>query len=701
VAVTDGGAASLAHLLGRLEVVGRRVGAAVRWRRAADPDPADRFRGLHISPAQVEALLAPRPVPAPPDAEAAQLLERVEAEADRAAASGADLRLRRLARTFGLADLDVELLLVAVAPDLDSRFERLYGYLNDDVSRRRASVGLWLELCGLEPASAAAWRCLHPGEPLVGGRLVLVEDGDRPFLTRSLRVPDRVAAFLLGEDAPDPAVRDVVHACEPDPAAGTPLARGLAAGVRLAYVREGPGAAAAPLAAGALRAAGLAAVTIDLRRLRPEEDVRELAPVAAREARLAGGGLVAGPIDALGTRDGAAIRAFAELPVPVVLFGPGSWDPAWSREPPYRCDAPPPGPEERAGRWAAELDGRAAEGLDAAAATRPFRLTGEQVRRAVRAASLRALAEDRPVDADDLRAGARAQNAAGLERLARRIEPSVRFGDLVLPPEVLDHLSDLTVRARHRELVLGEWRMAGVSSRRRGLTALFAGPSGTGKTMAAEVLAAEMGLDLYVVDLASVVDKYVGETEKNLDRIFAEAESVNGVLLFDEADALFGKRSDVSDAHDRYANVEVAYLLQRMELFEGIAILATNLRSNLDEAFARRLDVLIDFPEPEEEDRLRLWRRCLGERAPREEGLDLEFLARAFRLSGGNIRNIVVAAAYAAAEAGTPISMGHLARATQREYRKLGRMVVESEFGRYFELASRPGSAGGQTAPRR
>src|SRR2546426_860625 len=157
---------------------------------------------------------------------------------------------------------------------------------------------------------------------------------------------------------------------------------------------------------------------------------------------------------------------------------------------------------------------------------------------------------------------------------------------------------DLAVRARHRELVLGEWQMAGASSRRRGLTALFAGASGTGKTMAAEVLAGEMGLDLYVVDLASVVDKYVGETEKNLDRIFAEAESVNGVLLFDEADALFGKRSDVSDAHDRYANVEIAYLLQRMEMFEGIAILATNLRSNLDEAFARRLHVLVDFPAP-------------------------------------------------------------------------------------------------------
>jgi len=685
--------ASLTHVLGRLEVVARRVGATVEWRRSADPDPGDRFRGLHISPAQVQALLAGQSAPAPPDAGAAALLASVEAAAGAAEAAGADLRLRRLARTFGLDELDVELLLVALAPDLDSRFERLYGYLHDDVSRRRASIGLWLELCGLEPASAAAWRRLAPGARLAVARLVVVEEPDRPFQTRALRVPDRVTAFLLGDDAPDADLRHLLHDGEAEPAAGSPLARGLAAGVRLAYVRERPGTAAAPLARGALAAAGLPTLALDLRRLRPDDDVPALAAVAAREARLLGGGLVAGPLDGLSARDPAAVWALGELPATVVLHGAGSWDPAWTGRVPYRCDARPPGPEERAQLWRSELDGRAAAGLDPAAVAGSFRLTTGQLRRAAESARLQAGADGRPVAADDLRAGARAQNAAGLERLASRIEPAVGFDDLVLPGDVLEQLRELTVRARHRELVLGRWAMAGASSRRRGLTALFAGASGTGKTMAAEVVAREMGLDLYVVDLASVVDKYVGETEKNLDRIFAEAESVNGVLLFDEADALFGKRSDVSDAHDRYANVEVAYLLQRMELFEGIAILATNLRSNLDEAFARRLDALIDFPEPEAPDRLRLWRRCLGTAAPREPDLDLDFLARAFKLSGGNIRNIAVTAAYSAAEAGRPISMAHLVRATQREYRKLGRMVVESEFGRYYELLGRPGSA--------
>ena len=198
--------------------------------------------------------------------------------------------------------------------------------------------------------------------------------------------------------------------------------------------------------------------------------------------------------------------------------------------------------------------------------------------------------------------------------------------------------------------------------RGRGVTALFAGDSGTGKTMSAEVIAAELGLDLYAVDLSTVVDKYVGETEKNLERIFTEAAGVNGVLLFDEADAIFGKRSEVSDAHDRYANVECAYLLQRMESFDGLAVLATNLRANLDEAFTRRLDVIVDFPMPDAEQRRALWDRCLGAALPRADDLDLDFCAERFELAGGNIRSCAVTAAYLAAEAGRPVSDGRPGR---------------------------------------
>jgi SpoVK/Ycf46/Vps4 family AAA+-type ATPase len=232
--------------------------------------------------------------------------------------------------------------------------------------------------------------------------------------------------------------------------------------------------------------------------------------------------------------------------------------------------------------------------------------------------------------------------------------------------------------------VLVEWRMRTGGGRGRGVTALFAGDSGTGKTMSAEVIAGELGLDLYTVNLATVVDKYVGETEKNLERIFSEAGGVNAVLLFDEADAIFGKRSEVRDAHDRYANIESAYLLQRMETFDGLAILATNLRSNIDDAFTRRLDMIIDFPPPDEASRLAIWQRCLQPPAPCAADLDLEFCATAFTLSGGNIRSAATTAAYLAAGDDVPIGMRELISAIAQEYRKLGRLVLEREFGPYF-----------------
>jgi SpoVK/Ycf46/Vps4 family AAA+-type ATPase len=380
------------------------------------------------------------------------------------------------------------------------------------------------------------------------------------------------------------------------------------------------------------------------------------------------------------------VRAFSEMAGTVVLTGTRNWDPSWARQVPFSCEAPIPDAAQRADLWRRNLNGDTPPGLDLAGTMSQFRLTAEQVHRAALSARMQAHAREAALDEEQLKAGARSQNAAGLERLARRIEPAVRFSDLVLPPETQAQLQELLTRARYREQVLDVWKMGGPAARRRGLTALFAGPSGTGKTMAAEVLAGELGLDLYTVDLATVVDKYVGETEKNLDRIFAEAERINGVILFDEADALFGKRSEVSDAHDRYANVEVAYLLQRMELFEGIAILATNLRANLDEAFTRRLDSLVDFPEPEEPYRRQLWERSLGSRMPREGDLDLDFLARSFKLAGGGIRNIVVAAAYAAADRGGSVAMADLIRSTQREYLKMGRLCVESEFGPYYHL---------------
>ena len=249
---------------------------------------------------------------------------------------------------------------------------------------------------------------------------------------------------------------------------------------------------------------------------------------------------------------------------------------------------------------------------------------------------------------------------------------------------MLRGLKEVAARARHRDTVLTDWRMRRGGGRGHGVTALFAGDSGTGKTMSAEVIASDLGLDLYTVNLATVVDKYIGETEKNLERIFAEAGGVNAVLFFDEADAIFGKRSEVRDAHDRYANIESAYLLQRLETFDGLAVLATNLRANIDDAFTRRLDAIIDFPEPTEELRVRCGGAASRLRCRSRDDIDYDFLAASFDFAGGNIRSASTTAAYLAAADGTPVGMRHLVAAVEQEYRKLGRLVLEREFGRYY-----------------
>ena len=684
--------ASLAHVLERLAVIDHVVVAEVTRRRTLDPAVDEPFRGLYFRTDELDRLVAPsapRPVR---DDGAERLMTEAEAHADSAASSGADLRLRRLASSAALAPLDVELLLIALAPDLDARFERLYAYLHDDVTRRRASTGLALELCGVPATWQAARARLEPNGPLIAAGLVEVSDLDRPFLSRSLSVPDRVVAHLLGGDEPD---RRLDALLEPPGLclSGEPvaLARAIRRGARLIYIRErdhseGGGSG---LAAAAFRDLGLDCLVLDVRRSAPKEDLGALARVALREARLRSAGLVIGPVEALLDRGEHVVRQFADLPWPLFMTGGRSWERDWSRDVPLELTVGGPTAQQRLELWEATLDGEAGgpgDVLESAIGT--YKLGGDQIRRAAVAAELRAAYDGRPVDAGHLRAGARAQGVGGLERLAHRISPSAGWDDIVLPPAPLSLLTELSSRVRLRATVLERWGMKRGGRRGEGIAALFAGPSGTGKTLAAEVLAGDIGFDLYTVDLASVVDKYIGETEKNLDRVFNEAEQVNAVLFFDEADALFGKRSEVRDAHDRYANVEVAYLLQRMEAFDGIVILATNLRSNLDAAFARRLDAVVDFPMPDAAHRERIWHQALGREVPRAEELDIAYCAKAFELAGGNIRNIALAAAYLAAAEERPVATPDLIRGTEREFRKLGRLCVESDFGPYYSVIS-------------
>jgi SpoVK/Ycf46/Vps4 family AAA+-type ATPase len=291
-----------------------------------------------------------------------------------------------------------------------------------------------------------------------------------------------------------------------------------------------------------------------------------------------------------------------------------------------------------------------------------------------------ALWQEEPLTTSHLLAASRTHSNQKLSTLATKITPRYSWDDIVLPHDSLAQLREMINTMKKQAVVYNQWGFGQKLAIGKGLKALFAGEPGTGKTMSADILAHDLGLDLYKIDLSTVVDKYIGETEKNIGRIFDEAATSNAILFFDEADSLFGKRSEVKDSHDRHANIQTGYLLQRMESFDGVVILATNLRSNIDEAFTRRLHFLVEFPFPEVADRERIWRVTFPPQTPIDEAVDFRLLAERFRLTGGNIRNIVLAAAFLAAEEDDKVRMTHILHAARREYQKMGRLIKEKLF---------------------
>ena len=294
----------------------------------------------------------------------------------------------------------------------------------------------------------------------------------------------------------------------------------------------------------------------------------------------------------------------------------------------------------------------------------------------------------RTLDAAALFDAARAQSDQSLGSLAAKVKTLHGWDDLVLPRVTLQRVKEIAAAIRHRHVVYSEWGFDKRIAAGLGLKILFSGASGTGKTMTAGVIAADLGLDLYKIDLSGIVSKYIGETEKNLDRIFHAAESSNAILFFDEADALFGKRSEVQDAHDRYANIEVAYLLQKIEEYEGVVILASNLSKNIDLAFARRMHYVVEFPLPDESQREKLWRGMFPAAVPLGKDVDFQFLARQFPIAGGDIRNVALEAAFLAAQDGKLVTMKQLAKALARQMMKQGKVPSATDFKQYHDLIS-------------
>jgi AAA+ superfamily predicted ATPase len=719
---------SLEHLLAELERIDLLLRLQViRVRERYGEPGSDEFRGLYISEEEIDALMASGSTNG--ESNSADLSDsplairlrylREEIAEKKAASLAADmrLRLRELAHVFGLNDLELDTLLVCILPEIDVKYEKLYAYLHDNVTRKRPSVHLVLQ-CLLESREQMlrARDAFLPHSPLIVHRLIRLEDdpsaGTSSLLAKNLKADDRIVNYLLGSDEVDARLRRYAHLVNPSVSIEDLVlveeveaqlyhcASALLDSTESVIYLQGPHGIGKKTAAEAIcQARGLSLLVVDLASLLAEESPPDVGvELAFREARLQGTALCWDRLDLLLTGDAAiqsclnslvqGIRNFAG---PVLTTGEAAWQPgdALKGKPFSQIEFDPPSYATRRRLWELYLDGhgpRASE-ADLEDVAGKFRFTPAQIKDAAATARNQAMCQgDAEISANDLYTACRVTSNHKLSTLARKIQPKVAWEDIVLQRDQMAQLREIANYVKYRHIVFADWNFEQKISLGKGLNILFAGPSGTGKTMASEIMANELGLDLYKIDLSTVISKYIGETEKNLDKIFTEARNSNSILFFDEADAVFGKRSEVRDSHDRYANIEVAYLLQKMEEYDGIVILATNLRKNLDEGFARRMHFSVEFPLPEEPDRLRIWRCIFPQEAPLAEDLDLKFMARQFKVTGGNIKNIALGAAFLAAGDGATIKMEHLIRATKREYQKIGRLCTEVDFAKYFDL---------------
>jgi len=681
------------------------------------------LKHLVITDSEVDALLAPPGHWTDGAFTAGSLAMKLRNEA-----STTIVGLQALQQRFGLCPFELDVVLVCLVPEIDRRFDRLFAYLNDNLTRPRPSVDTLLRLLAPRAEHVRRQAQLMADAPLLRYGLLSCDDSARGAQGDQFRVADGVVRCLLGRQGLDARVARVMLDDTSTPLVrqlwserreyealaellGTPSpgAAGNAAQPSLVVNvngRAGSGRAFAVQTACATKVAGV--LSLDGRKLRRAADLPATLSGALRDARLAAHALFihhadqlfdelerqsesCAVVDTWLRRFGGVLFLGSEAPLPLSGWFPTSEVAAVA--------LPSPDITARESAWETALATLSPLAADdrttlARSLSAKFRLTQGEIGSAIqRARSALRDVGDGAARASVLHDVVAQVATPRLHQLAESLQVTHVLDDLVLPGDRFDLLNDIVRRVQHRRTVLEDWGFDALSTRGRGLVALFHGASGTGKTMAADAVANTLQMRLFRIDLAGVVSKFIGETEKNLRAIFDEANRADSVLFFDEADALFGKRSDVKDAHDRYANIEINYLLQRIENFDGIAILATNKRDHIDEAFQRRIHVSIEFPLPLIPERLRLWRQSFPSPAPLAPDIDWGFLARRFELTGGTIRNAALGAAYFAAEARGAIGMREIVNAVRIELVKAGKRIADSEFGPHAPLIGRMATA--------
>jgi hypothetical protein len=675
----------------------------------------DEFRGLYISDVQVDELI----FNTTGNTGEAVDIQVLNAEIDALHESSLQALAqyppwRILCQLYDLSPVEQDVLLIAFAPELDAKYEVLYAYLNNDISRKYPTIDLLLRL--LRVGDVQHYRPLFSDEAKLFGLGLLIHtpaNTQNYQLQSGFQLSAVLRNHLLGMRAFDSAFNTLVKLAQTKkwawqwlPFDNVVLTKaentaGLIADKhhRMTIVIQGNEYSGAEfIAANLLSSAGFVMLNSDISAVSEyKENLTETFNALNQIAVLNHAGFVLSlpqQDDEHGSNNQLMLRILNYFsqgfsPLIVIVHPKSDWRPLFRDRTYLQLDLTSPSAEirEKMLRFCLDIAELQAEPQAIFATADFFQLDFKHIQAAVSNIQLQHARQNRPVIKSELFAAAVQQSYGSIGKLAQKVDNCFALDDLVLPASILSRVKEIIAAIHNRRRIYEEWNMQRRIGTAKGMMVMFAGASGTGKTMTASVIANEIGLDLYRIDLASMVSKYIGETEKNLDKVFLAARQANCILFFDEADALFGKRSEVKDAHDRYANIEIAYLLQKMEDHEGIVILTTNLIKNIDPAFSRRLQYVVEFPKPDIDSREQLWRGMFTDQAPLAEDVDFNFLARQFETPGGDIKNIALDAALLAANSPEEkIRMAHFINAASRHLIKQGKMPSATEFKQYFNL---------------
>ena len=643
-----------------------------------------------------------------------QIAKRLEATR----ACGRHISLPYISKLLNLSPFEQKCLVACIAPEIDPKYEKVYGYFENDTSIKTPSINLLMKIfISSEDERIEARKLFSLQAPLV--RLLLESGNDLsdnciPLISRHLKLDDWVVNYLLDINILDSRLIHVAELIQTrqieNISTDTENVRilrfidyyrnGRSRRNQILYFYGPDGAGKKEYVLAVCEHMGLPLIVADLEKILSSDlPFDEILRLLGRQIRIMDGILCLENFQLLVSEERSQqirinriLQMLHEFSETTFILGRTQWHltNTDSRFAYVAVEYSYPSATERKKYWQ-ELSSKYQldTNLNLNNFSEVFRFTPGQIENVLRLGENCSVwngASNGRIEAKDLTNACYTQSNRKLGELAKKIDTLYTMDMLVLPEDQMLQMNEICRQVKYRSIVYEKWGFEKRLALGKGLNIMFSGPPGSGKTMAAEVIANEIGLEIYKIDVSRVVSKYIGETEKNLGEIFHEAETSNVILFFDEADALFGKRSEVKDSHDRYANVEIGYLLQRMEEYKGIVILATNLNQNIDEAFLRRLHFNIAFPFPDKEQRKLIWLSIFPSGAPVEDKLDYDFLAEKFVMAGGNIKNIALNAAFYAAHAGCPIGIKQIMQAAKREYKKMGKTFLKSDFDPYYQL---------------